>query len=482
MASHSTSSAGTILLLGLTTLTLPALRAQEFRGAITGTVTDPQGAAVPGAAVAARNVDTNTTQNTVTNDSGADVFPYVAVGHYSVSVTAAGFRHEVRNDIEVRVGDRLAIDFTLQIGAATEQVRVNAATPLLGTSDAQEGQVIDSHTLNDLPLFGRNSVMLTRLSTGVLWANPQPSTSERPWDNNGMENFNVNGSQGLTNNFLLDGIPNVSVENTKPANLTLAVSADATSEFKVQTNTYDAEYGRTGGGTVNISLKSGTNQYHGALYDYERNTVLNANLFQSNAARISRAPYHWTQPGVELDGPVRIPGLYDGRDKTFFMLNLEWIRLNQPGTNVDTVPTAAERQGDFSGLVQANGNPITIYDPLSTQLANGQNLRTAFPGNLIPAGRLNPTGLAIAGLIPLPNAPGTATGLQNFIEPTYNLRVPNSRNQSAFDSAICMVSRECSILRSIHWSTRRLNRLWVAIRRRSSFTHSWRTYSVRLFI
>jgi hypothetical protein len=210
------------------------------------------------------------------------------------------------------------------------------------------------------------------------------------------------------------------------------VSADATSEFKVQTNTYDAEYGRTGGGTVNITLKNGTNQLHGAVYDYERNTVLNANLFQSNAAGISRAPYHWTQPGVELDGPVFVPHVYNGRDKTFFMVNLEWIRLNQPGTNVDTVPTAAERQGDFSGLVQSNGSPITIYDPLTTQLVNGQNVRTAFPGNIIPANRLNPVGPAIASFIALPNASGKSTGLNNFIEPTYLLTARcNTRSRSA---------------------------------------------------
>jgi hypothetical protein len=393
---------------------------QEFRGAITGTVTDAQGALVPGASVEARNIDTGTADKTTTNASGIYVFPYVAVGHYNLSVEASGFKREVRNGIEVRVGDRLQIDFSMALGAITEQVTVAATTPLLNTSDATEGQVIDNHTLNDTPLFGRNAVMLTLLSTGVLWANPQPSISERPWDNGGMENFNMNGSQGLTNSFLLDGIPNVSVENTGPANLTLAVSADATAEFKAQTNTYDAEYGRTGGGTVNITLKSGTNQYHGALYDYERNTVFNANPFQSNAAGIARAPYHWHQPGVELDGPVRIPHLYNGRDKTFFMVNLEWIRLNQPGSNVDTVPTPAEMQGNFSGLVQSNGQPITIYDPLTTQLVNGQNIRTAFPGNIIPANRLSPTGLGIASFIPPPNAVGTATGLNNFVVPTYS--------------------------------------------------------------
>lgn len=410
-------------------------RAQEFRGAITGTVVDPQGAPIPTAQLEATNLDTNVSLKTTTNASGIFAFPYVAVGHYRLSASAPGFKTAVKSGIEVRVGDRLGIDFTMEVGAVSEEVTVAAATPLVDTTDAEEGHVIDTHTLNDMPLFGRNAVMLTLLTAGITWANPQPSVSERPWDNNGMENFNMDGSQGLTNNFLLDGIPNTSVENTGPANLTVAVSADATSEFRVQTNSYDAEYGRTGGGTVNISLKSGTNQIHGAMYEYERNTVLNANLFQSNADRIPRAPYHWAQPGVELDGPVVIPHLYNGRNKTFFMTNLEWIRLNQPGTNIDTVPTAAEQQGNFSGLVQSNGQPITIYDPLTTQLVNGQNVRTPFAGNMVPQNRLSPTGLAIARFIPLPNVPGTLTGLQNFVEPTYS-KVNYSQQVARIDQYI----------------------------------------------
>jgi hypothetical protein len=316
--------------------------------------------------------------------------PFLAIGHYNVSAASTGFKGAIQNNIELRVTDHVQVDFKLEMGAATEQVTVAAEGGLLETEDASHGQVIDTKAVMDAPVLGRNSVMLTTLSTGITWANPQPSGSERPWDNNGMENFNMNGSQGLTNQFLLDGIPNVSVENTGPANLTVAVSQDATAEFKVQTNTYDAEYGRTGGGTVNISLKSGTNKLHGALYDYERNTVFNANIFQNNAAGISRAPLTWTQPGAEVDGPVVLPKLYDGRNRTFFMVNLENVLTNAPSTNIDTVPTLAERAGNFSGLVQSNGSPITIYDPLSTDTTTG--LRQAFPGNVIPANRSSCTG------------------------------------------------------------------------------------------
>jgi hypothetical protein len=399
---------------------LPLATAQEFRGTITGTVTDQQGASIAGAEIEARSLETNTTQKTTTNASGLYVIPYLSGGRYSVSASAAGFKQDVRSSVELRLGDRMQIDFTMQVGGTSEKVTVTAETPLLSTSDATEGQVIDTKTINEMPLLGRNPVMLTLLSTGITWANPQPSGSERPWDNNGMENFNMNGSQGLTNQFLLDGIPNTNVENTGPANLSLVLSPDATSEFKVQTNSYDAEYGRTGGGTVSITLKSGTNALHGAAYDYERNTIFNANIFQNNAGNIPRAPLHWHQPGIELDAPIVLPRLYDGRNKTFFMTNLEWARLVQPATNIDTVPTPAERGGDFSGLRQTNGSAINIYDPLTTQLVGGQNVRTQFPGNLIPQARMSPVGLAIMGYIPPPNAPGTSTSLNNFLQPTYS--------------------------------------------------------------
>lgn len=410
-----------IQILGvLVALSAAVALGQEFRGTITGTVTDAQGASVGGAKIEARSLETNTTVTTTTNTTGEYVLPFLAIGHYNVSASAQGFKLSVRDNIELRVGDRVQVDFSLEVGAINEQVTVASESQLLATQDATHGQVIDTKEVMDAPILGRNSVMLTLVSTGVTWANPEPSNSERPWDNGGMEDYNMNGSQALTNNFLLDGIPNVSVENAGPANLTLAVSQDATAEFKVQTNSYDAEYGRTGGGTVNITLKSGANTVHGALYDYERNTILDANLFQSNAAGIARAPLSWHQPGVEFDGPVVLPHLYNGRDKTFFMVNLEWIRENQPSTNIDTVPTIPERTGNFTGLVQSNGQPITIYDPLTTTLQGGQNLRTPFAGNIIPANRLNPTGQAIMNFIPLPNAPGTSTGLNNFVVPTYS--------------------------------------------------------------
>ena len=174
------------------------LAAQEFRGAITGTITDPQGAPIAAAAVEARNIDTGTVEKTATNASGIYVLPYLTVGHYSLTASAPGFKQALRSNIELRIGDRLQIDFSMQLGVVSEQVTVSGESDVLETTNAMQGQVIDSKTIGDMPLLGRNPVMLTLLSTGILWANPQPSQSERPWDNNGMENFNMNGSQGLT--------------------------------------------------------------------------------------------------------------------------------------------------------------------------------------------------------------------------------------------------------------------------------------------
>lgn len=396
------------------------LAAQESQGTLAGTVTDTQGAVVPKAQVSITNLETNVERTAPTNTSGVYLVPFLTVGRYRVSVTGAGFKKAVRDQVEVRVGDNVEVNFQLEVGAISEQVTVTGETELLETQTASHGQVIDTKSVQDLPLLGRNPFTLTLLSTGVTWANPQPSVSSRPWDNNGMDNFNINGSRGLTNGFFLDGIPNTASEAGAAANIGVVPPPDATAEFKVLTNSYDAEYGRTEGGTVNVSLRSGTNKLHGALYDFERNTVFNANQFQNNANGIPRSAFRWHEPGVRIDGPIYIPKLYDGRNKTFFMANWEGVSMIQPGTVTATVPTLAQRNGDFSSTLQTNGQPITIYDPLSTTLVNGQNVRTAFPGNRILENRIDPVARNLLNFIPLPNVAGTSTGLNNYVVPSYN--------------------------------------------------------------
>ena len=200
----------------------------------------------------------------------------------------------------------------------------------------------------------------------------------------------------------------------QPNNLSFVPSPDATAEFKVQTNLYDAQYGRSGGGVVNVILKSGTNQFHGSFYEYYRDETLNANTFDANRAGQAKAGLYWNQPGLTVDGPVRIPGLYNGTDRTFFMYSWEQIRSEVPFPQVYTVPSALERTGDFSQTRTADGRPIVIYDPTTTRLVNGQYVRDQFPGNVIPAARLDSAALALLQRVPMPNAPGI---VNNFLVP-----------------------------------------------------------------
>ena len=404
---------------------------QETGGAISGTIVDPQKGALPGVTVTLRNESTNAELTTVSNEQGTYVHPFVPIGRYTMTATLQGFATLKRGEIDVRVGDRLAIDLTLQVGALTEEVTVAGGTPLLETSNAMRGQVIAREQVQDLPLLGRNPFSLAQLSPGVQYTPALASRSNRPFDNGGMDNFQISGGRGFTNEFLLDGVPNTGTETNQPNNLSFVPSPDATAEFRVQTSIYDAQYGRTGGGVVNVVTKSGSNVFHGALYEYYRDEALNANTFDANRAGQSKAGLYWNQPGASIEGPVRIPGLYDGRDKTFFMYNWEQIRSEVPFPQVYTVPTALERTGDFSQSRTADGRPITVYDPLTTRQVNGQYVRDAFPGNVIPAGRIDAVARALLQRVPLPNA----AGLVN------NLLVPENARADRYDQHVGKVDQ-----------------------------------------
>jgi hypothetical protein len=236
-----------------------------------------------------------------------------------------------------------------------------------------------------------------------------------------MDNISINGGRPTTNEFLIDGAPNTATERGTVASLAFVPSPDAVQEFRVQSNTYDAQFGRTGGGTINVSLKGGTNQLHGSLYHYFRNDILNANSFQNNANRVARTAFRWNQPGAVVDGPVYIPGLYNGRDKTFFMFNWEKIISSIPSPVTQTQPTLEQRNGDFSKTLQANGQPITIYDPLTTTCVGNTCTRTPFANNVIPANRIDPVARKILDFIPMPNQPGNAQGFFN------HFNSPNAR-------------------------------------------------------
>lgn len=405
--------------------------AQETGGSISGTIADSQGGALPGVTVTLRNEATNAALTTTSNAEGAYVLPFVPIGRYTLTAALDGFTTARRSGIEVRVGDRLRFDLQLQVGSITEEVTVASEPPLLEVNSASRGQVIAREQVQDLPLLGRNPFMLAQLSTGVQYTPSLASRSNRPFDNGGMDNLSIGGGRPFTNELLLDGVPNTGTETNQPNNLSFVPSPDATAEFKVQTNLYDAQYGRSGGGVVNVVLKSGTNQFHGAFYQYYRDDSLNANTFDANRQGQEKAGLYWSQPGLTVDGPVRIPGVYDGKDRTFFMYSWEQIRSEVPFPQVYTVPSALERQGDFSQTRTADGQPITIYDPLTTRLENGQYVRDPFPGNVIPRERIDPVALALLERVPLPNAPGQVN----------NLLVPENARGDHYDQHVLKVDQ-----------------------------------------
>jgi len=420
----------------LTMLALPVatVHGQETGGAINGTISDEQKAALPGVTVTLRNEATNAVLTTVTNSEGTYVVPFVPIGRYTLTATLTGFTTAKQADIEVRIGDRLRLDLGLRVGAITEEVTVSSQVPLLEASSASRGQVINRDQVQDLPLLGRNPFMLAQLSTGVQYTPTTASRSNRPFDNGGMDNLSIGGGRPFTNELLLDGVPNTGTEVDQPNNLSFVPSPDATAEFKVQTNLYDAQYGRSGGGVVNVILKSGTNQFHGSFYEYYRDEKLNANTFDANRAGQAKAGLYWNQPGLTVDGPVRIPGLYNGTDRTFFMYSWEQIRSEVPFPQVYTVPSALERTGDFSQTRTADGRPIVIYDPLTTRMVNGQFVRDPFPGNVIPASRLDPVALALLQRVPLPNASGIVN----------NLLVPENSRADKYDQHVFKIDQVLS--------------------------------------
>jgi hypothetical protein len=404
------------LLLGLC-LSAGVVQGQESRAIITGTVTDPQGKIVPGATVQVKNLATNVFATVATSERGLYSVPPVNPGQYSVTVTAPGFKTFVQSSVELRVGDRKPVDVKLEIGIPTEIVTVSADTVLIETASASVGTTIGREAVANLPMMGRNTFTLAMYAGGVQYTPGRASSGERPFDNGGMESFNINGG-GNRNEFLLDGVPDTANTDTGTGTyITFVPPPDAVSEFKVSSNLYDSEFGRTGGGVISLNLKSGTNAYHGSAYWYQRRTGWNANDTSANAAGTPLARFRWNQPGAQVEGPVRIPGLYNGSDKTFFMYSWEAIRSSLPRVSNFTVPTPLQRTGDFSQTYVSgtSGATVAIYDPLTTvQTSPGVYSRTAFSGGVIPAGRINPIALKILSYYPQPALTGVARGVTNL--------------------------------------------------------------------
>jgi hypothetical protein len=410
-------------LLSLVLALSVSLTAQEYRASLLGVVTDSSGAAVPQAAVRVTNIESGVASTALTNNDGSYLVPFLNPGRYSLAVELTGFKAYERSPIELRVNDRSRVDVTLEVGAVTDRVTVLAEAPLLEVSTASRGQSIENRKITDLPLSGRNPFGFTNLAAGVQYTGSL--TGFGPTDSGAMSSYSINGGRPGQNAFLIDGLSDQSI--TTVSNLAYVPPVEATGELKIQTNTYDAQYGRTSGGVISLSIKPGTNTWHGAIYEYTRRTPFEANTYANNANRQPRTQRQNDQYGFELDGPVNIPGLYKGRDRTFFMFALERIRSRSPASSLGSVPTLEQKAGDFSQTLTSAGRPFTMYDPLTIQpnpafdptravtLTNLQHIRTPFAGNRIPQARMNPIALRVLNDIPAPNQPGDpVTHLNNW--------------------------------------------------------------------
>jgi hypothetical protein len=412
-------------LVGLAVVLAPLSMAlgQTTFGSLTGTVTDPSGGVVPGVQVTLTNLSTNGKMVTQTNADGIYEFANVQPASYRLDAEKAGFKHFSRSPITVQTQQSYRIDVTMQLGSVTQTVHVTAATPLLQPQTSSLGQVIAGRSVGEIPLNGRNVFNLMALVPSVV---PQGSaegteTGQNPF---AWNNYQINGSFGGQGAEYLDGEP---LNNGYNFGAEFIPTQDSIQEFKVQTDNLGPEWGRFTGGVMNLTTKSGTNQIHGEAYEYLRNAALNSNNFFNNEAGIPVGAFTQNQFGANAGGPLVIPGIYNGKDKTFWFFSWEGFRLREGSTLVDTVPTAAERAGDFAQYENSSGSAIPIYNPLSVcgELgnapcavgANGQPVytRQPFAGNVIPSAMLNTTSMKLENLWPLPTSTGEAfTNVNNF--------------------------------------------------------------------
>lgn len=371
----------------------PVSTAQTITGAITGEVTDPSGASIPGVKVTATNTATNISNTTQTNQAGVYNFPFLPVGEYTVAAEAQGFKRIVLGPFALEVNQTARVDPKMEVGAVSESVEVRGFSPVLQTESTQTGEVLNAAKLTEIPLNGRNFANLTLLAPGAVSTNPQNMTTSGRFQNQGSRPY-VNGNREQTNNFLLDGIDaNDSIDNR----IGYQPNVDALEEVKVLTGNAPAEFGNSAGAIVNAQIKSGTNQLHGSAFEFLRNDKLDANDFFANRAGAAKRAYHRNIFGGALGGPIR-------KDRAFYFMDYEGTRQSDGGPALASVPLAQYRTGDLSRFPQA------IKDPL--------NNNQPFPGNMIPAARIvNPVAKALFAdpkLYPLPNQPGTGTlGITN---------------------------------------------------------------------
>lgn len=400
--------------------------AQDFRGTITGTVTDPNGASLPGVTVVVKNTETNITTTVKTNDDGSYTVTALTSGNYTVSATGTGFKTSTRENLGVKVDDRLTVDFKLEIGS-TAEVTIVATDEVLERGSVTTGLVVSSRQIGELPLAEGAPYVLATQAPGVVYTGDPNFTG--PTANGNLAGFRTNGSAG--NVITLDGSPNLGSN----AAVAFTPPSDAVQEFKVNTNSFDAQNGFTSGSTVNVALKSGTNKLHGSLYYFNRDKSRTANNFFNNRDGKDRPERKYFRLGGTANGPVIIPKIYDGRDRTFFLFAYEKQNDNVAQPTDFFVPTAKQRIGDFSEILPST----PIYNPRSAFTGgvcpSGNVCRTAYAGNIIPTIQLNPIALKYLSLYPLPNLPVSADGVGRFTS-NMNLHRPYQGYLGRIDHSI----------------------------------------------
>jgi hypothetical protein len=367
--------------------------AQLDTGTVVGTVRDSSGAVLPGVTVTVTQEGTNVLLTTVTNDSGQYIFPGLRVGRYTVAAELPGFRRGVRTDVAVSVQDRRAVDFVMEVGVVTEAVTVSARSEILQTQSADIGAVIDERQVRDLPLLGRRYAELALLTPGVVVA-PAGITSR------GEDTFfNANGNYATWNNYTLDGADNNSMSTNlqERSPQVVAPPVDALQEFKVQTRTYSAEFGKAAGAVINASVKQGTNAFRGTFFEFFRDEAMNANTWENNRAGVAKGPFNQHIVGGVLGGPIV-------RGRTFFFGDYQATRTERALSQTTTVPTARMRNGDLSEIAATMVASNPFVPAGCVDAANRQ----------ISPGCIDPTARQLINLYPLPNVPGAGIN-NNFI-------------------------------------------------------------------
>jgi hypothetical protein len=414
IAQHLTASLCIALLL---TACAAAGFAQESRGTIVGTVADSSGAAVPGAKLEIKNHATNVTITATTNDDGRFSAPFLLPGVYRVAAEKTGFKRFVQTGVEVRVSETTELSVAMQPGEVSESVEISASTPLLDTAGSSIGQVIDERRVQELPLFAGNPMELTLITTGV--TNATNMRLRKAAFNAAPSQFSSDGNGQYNNDFTIDGIPNNFPVGNGQSRVAFSPPVYSVKEFKIQTSSYDATVGRTIGALTNVNTASGGNGLHGEVHWWERNSFLDAANFFNNKNNTKRTPYGDHRFGASAGGPVWLPKLYNGTNKSFWYFAWESNRWTDSGSLTGTVPTAKQRAGDFSDLLKLpNGTTYQLYNPFTTRPAAtaGRFQRDAFPNNVIPTNLLNPVALNLLKFYPLPNQAGTAEGRNNHFQ------------------------------------------------------------------